>query len=79
MIMARYEESYEELTKTKSWHLITELVFKTSETKETQDVNFIQDTHEHIAPLNISSDKSDFASPKISRKLVRLLSRSDTE
>lgn len=61
MIMTCYEESYKEQTKTKSQHLITKIVFKTSESKETQDVNFIQDTHEYILPLNISSDESDFA------------------
>jgi hypothetical protein len=79
MIMARYEESYKELTKTKSQRLITEFAFKTSETRETQDVNFIQDTLVDKSPLNISSDESDFSPPKINSKRARLLSSSDTE
>ena len=66
--MARYQESYKELTKTKSQRSITEFMFKTCE-----PVNLVRNT----SPLNISSDESDFV-PNM-RKRVRLLPDSDSE
>ena len=66
--MAHYQESYKELTKTKSQQSITEFMFKTSE-----PVNLVRNT----SPLNISSDESDFV-PNM-RKRVRLLPDSDSE
>ena len=66
--MTRYQESYKELTKTKSQRSITEFMFKTSE-----PVNLVRNT----SPLNISSDEGDFV-PNM-RKRVRLLPDSDSE
>lgn len=49
MILVCWEESYKEIAETKSQRLITKFLFKTSESKDIKDVNFIEDTHGDIA------------------------------